>query len=69
VVVVAALRTNPNPPQAAEVPRALQAAANTVNKSQTSAKFFNRSHDAVIRVYDDAGNVIQTHEHKGDFKE
>jgi hypothetical protein len=26
-------------------------------------------HDAVIRVYDSAGNVIQTHEHKGDFKE
>jgi hypothetical protein len=26
--------------------------------------FFNRSHDAVIRVYDDAGNLIQTHEHK-----
>jgi len=23
----------------------------------------SRSHDAVIRVYDDAGNVIQTHEH------
>jgi len=23
----------------------------------------------VIRVYDDAGNVIETHEHKGDFKE
>ena len=21
------------------------------------------------RVYDDAGNVIETHEHKGDFKE
>jgi hypothetical protein len=33
------------------------------------AKFFSRSHDAVIRVYDEAGNVIQTHEHKGDFKE
>ena len=29
----------------------------------------NRSHDAVIRVYDDAGNVIETHEHAGDFKE
>jgi len=29
----------------------------------------SRSHDAVIRVYDDAGNVIATHEHKGDFKE
>jgi hypothetical protein len=28
--------------------------------------FYNRSHDdAVIRVYDAAGNVIQTHEHKG----
>jgi len=29
----------------------------------------SRSHDAVIRVYDVAGNVIETHEHKGDFKE
>jgi len=29
----------------------------------------NRSHDAVIRVYDEAGKVIETHEHKGDFKE
>ena len=28
-----------------------------------------RSHDAVIRVYDAADNVIETHEHKGDFKE
>ena len=33
------------------------------------AKFRSRSCDAVIRVYDDAGNVIETHEHKGDFKE
>ena len=33
------------------------------------AKFFSRSHDAVIRVYDDAGNVIETHEHKGEFRE
>ena len=24
--------------------------------------------DAVIRVYDEAGNVIETHEHAGDFK-
>ena len=29
----------------------------------------SRSHDAVIRVYDDGGNVIETHEHAGDFKE
>jgi hypothetical protein len=33
------------------------------------AKSFSRSHDAVIRVYDGAANVIETHEHKGDFKE
>jgi hypothetical protein len=33
------------------------------------AKLYIRSHDAVIRVYDDAGNVIETHEHKGDFRE
>jgi hypothetical protein len=33
------------------------------------AKFRCRSHDAVIRVYDDAGKVIETHEHTGDFKE
>jgi len=25
-------------------------------------KFFSRSHNAVIRVYDDAGKVIETHE-------
>ncbi len=33
------------------------------------AKFFSRSHDAVIRVYDEAGNLIDTREHAGDFKE
>ena len=32
------------------------------------AKFFSRSHDAVIRVYDAADNVIETHEHAGDFR-
>jgi hypothetical protein len=29
----------------------------------------SRSHRAVIRIFDYAGNVIQAHEHKGDFKE
>ena len=29
----------------------------------------NRSHDAVIRVYDEADNVIETHEHAGEFRE
>ena len=33
------------------------------------AKFYSRSHDAVIGVFDEAGNVIKTHGHKGDFKE
>ena len=33
------------------------------------AKFYSRSHDAVIRVYDAAGNVIEAHEHTGDFIE
>jgi hypothetical protein len=33
------------------------------------AKFFSRSHDAVISVYDEAGNLIGIHEQKGDFKE
>jgi len=33
------------------------------------AKFYSRSHPAVIRVYDEAGNVIATHEHAGEFKE
>jgi hypothetical protein len=29
----------------------------------------SRSHHSVICVYDDAGNVIETHEHVGNFKE
>jgi hypothetical protein len=33
------------------------------------AQHFSRSHDAVIRVYNEADNVIETHGHKGDFKE
>ena len=33
------------------------------------AKFRSRSHDAAIRVYDEAGNVIETHEQAGEFKE
>jgi hypothetical protein len=33
------------------------------------AKHRSRSHRAAIRIYDQAGNVIETHEHAGDFKE
>ena len=47
-----------NPKQAA---RALQAPEAATNK-------FSRSHAAMIRVYDESGNVIDTHEHAGDFR-
>ncbi|HEY4255715.1 MAG TPA: hypothetical protein VGM66_00690 [Candidatus Udaeobacter sp.] len=30
---------------------------------------FSSSHDAAIRVFDAAGNVIETHGHKGEFKD
>jgi hypothetical protein len=43
--------------------------ANAISNAIGYAKFFSRSHDAVIRVYDDADNVIETHKHVGDFKE
>jgi hypothetical protein len=42
---------------------------NAVDHAITYAKHRSRSHAAVIRVYDAAGNVIETHEHKGEFKE
>ena len=39
---------------------------NAVSNAIGYAKFFSRSHDAVIRVYDDAGKVIETHQHARD---
>ena len=33
------------------------------------AQHFSRSHHAVIRVYDETGNLIETHEHNAYFKE
>jgi len=42
---------------------------NAVSNAVGYVKFYSRSHDAVIRVYDAAGNVAEAHEHKGDFKE
>ena len=33
------------------------------------AQFYSRSHDAVIHVFDETGKMIETHEHKGNFKE
>ena len=42
---------------------------NAVTNATGYAMHDSRSHDAVIRVYDEAGNVIETHEHAGDFNE
>ena len=41
----------------------------TLSLTQSVTRHFSRSHDAVIRVYDAAGNVTETHEHAGEFKE
>jgi hypothetical protein len=42
---------------------------NAISNAIGYAKFFSRSHRAVIRVFDEIGNVIETHKHAGDFKE
>ncbi len=42
---------------------------NAISNAVGYAKFFSRSHDAVIHVYDEAGNVIDTHEHAGEFRD
>jgi hypothetical protein len=39
---------------------------NAISNAVGYAKFRSRSHRALIRVFDDTGNVIETHEHKGD---
>jgi hypothetical protein len=44
-------------------------ASSSATSAGTFAKFRSRSHRAVIRVNDEAGNVIETHEHKGEFRE
>src|SRR6266404_3410969 len=38
---------------------------NAVSNAIGFAKFYSRSNDAVIRVYDAADNLIETHEHAG----
>jgi hypothetical protein len=41
---------------------------NAVANAIGYAKHRSRSQNAVIRVYDDAGDVIKPHQHKGDFR-
>jgi hypothetical protein len=42
---------------------------NAISNAVNYARFYSHSHDALIRVYDEAGNVIETHEHASEFKE
>jgi hypothetical protein len=43
--------------------------SNAISSTIDYAKFYSRSHDAVIRVFDETGIVIETQEHSGDFHE
>ena len=42
---------------------------NAMSNAIGYAEHCSRSHDAVICVYDESGNVIETQEHKGDLEE
>jgi hypothetical protein len=42
---------------------------NAVSNATGYAMHDSRSHDAVIRVYDEAGKVIETHQHTGELKQ
>ena len=41
---------------------------NAIGNAIGAAKFYSRSHYPVIRVYDEIGNVIDTHEHNGELR-
>jgi hypothetical protein len=43
--------------------------ANAASNAIGYAQQYSRARDAVIRVFDESGNVIETREHKGVFKE
>ena len=47
------------------------AGPDAVRRAVAYAKYrsCSRSHRAIIRVFYEAGNILETHEHKGDFKE
>jgi hypothetical protein len=59
-------------PNSARFPKAIlsrQSDEASALRANARLKFYSRSHDAVIRVYDEAGNVIETHDQAGEFKE
>ena len=43
--------------------------ANAVANAIWYAQFYSRSHFAVMCVYHAVGNVLETHEHTGDFND
>jgi hypothetical protein len=45
------------------------ASRNAIENAIGYAQFYSRAQASAIRVYDAAGNLIETHEQKGDFKE
>jgi hypothetical protein len=49
--------------------RLCYAEPNAISNVIGYAEFRSRSHHAVIRVFDKAGNVIETRKHIGDFRE
>ena len=49
--------------------RLLYDGPNAVTNAIGYAMHDSRSADAIIRVYDETGNVIETQEHGGEFKE
>jgi hypothetical protein len=65
-------QSNPDPSQHGEwqpVPDHKREAAINHHFAQVIGVAYVAKRDAMIRVYDAAGNVIETHEEKGDFKE
>ena len=45
------------------------AGPDAVRRAVAYAKYRSRSHRAIIRVFYEAGKVIETHEHAGEFNE
>jgi hypothetical protein len=46
-----------------------EAEPNAVSNAIGHAKFYTRSHESVIRVFDESGALIETQEANGDFRE
>jgi len=42
---------------------------NAISNAVGYAKFYSRSHAMILRVFDECGTVIETHEQAGDFQE